>query len=60
MAHEAEHADGADARARARIEAALDERRRSFLRMVSHELRTPLNSIRARARLSAPLACSAS
>ena len=45
MAHEAEHANGADSRARARIEAALDERRRSFLRMVSHELRTPLNSI---------------
>ena len=45
MAHEAEHANGADGRARARIEAALDERRRSFLRMVSHELRTPLNSI---------------
>jgi signal transduction histidine kinase len=45
MAHEAEHANGADTRARARIEAALDERRRSFLRMVSHELRTPLNSI---------------
>lgn len=45
MAHEAEHASGAEGRARARIEAALDERRRSFLRMVSHELRTPLNSI---------------
>jgi len=45
MAHEAEHANGAEGRARARIEAALDERRRSFLRMVSHELRTPLNSI---------------
>jgi signal transduction histidine kinase len=32
-------------RALARHEAALDERKRSFLRMVSHELRTPLNSI---------------
>ena len=31
--------------ARARHAGALDERRRSFLRMVSHELRTPLNSI---------------
>lgn len=31
--------------ARARREAALDEHKRSFLRMVSHELRTPLNSI---------------
>ncbi|MDP3855417.1 sensor histidine kinase KdpD [Phenylobacterium sp.] len=30
---------------RARREAALDETKRSFLRMVSHELRTPLNSI---------------
>ena len=30
---------------RARREAALDEAKRSFLRMVSHELRTPLNSI---------------
>jgi hypothetical protein len=45
MAHEADPTSGAEARARARIEAALDERRRSFLRMVSHELRTPLNSI---------------
>lgn len=45
MADEAEPANGADSRARARIEAALDERRRSFLRVVSHELRTPLNSI---------------
>jgi len=45
MADEAEHASGADGRARARIEAAMDDRRRSFLRMVSHELRTPLNSI---------------
>lgn len=31
--------------ARARRDAALDEQKRSFLRMVSHELRTPLNSI---------------
>lgn len=31
--------------ARSRREAALDETKRSFLRMVSHELRTPLNSI---------------
>jgi signal transduction histidine kinase len=30
---------------RARREAAMDETKRSFLRMVSHELRTPLNSI---------------
>lgn len=45
MAHEAEQFSGADGRARARIEAAMDDRRRSFLRMVSHELRTPLNSI---------------
>jgi signal transduction histidine kinase len=45
MASEADPSSGADTRARARIEAALDERRRSFLRMVSHELRTPLNSI---------------
>jgi len=30
---------------RARREAALDDAKRSFLRMVSHELRTPLNSI---------------
>src|SRR5215472_2982840 len=28
-----------------RRQAALDEQKRSFLRMVSHELRTPLNSI---------------
>lgn len=32
-------------RARARLDAAMDERKRSFLRMASHELRTPLNSI---------------
>lgn len=42
---EADLTSGAENRARARMEAALDERRRSFLRMVSHELRTPLNSI---------------
>lgn len=42
---EADLTSGAESRARARMEAALDERRRSFLRMVSHELRTPLNSI---------------
>jgi signal transduction histidine kinase len=42
---EADLSSSAESRARARIEAALDERRRSFLRMVSHELRTPLNSI---------------
>jgi signal transduction histidine kinase len=55
MAHEADTdarsrgqpatGDGARTRAQARLEAALDERKRSFLRMVSHELRTPLNSI---------------
>ena len=33
------------AAARARRKAALDDQKRSFLRMVSHELRTPLNSI---------------
>jgi signal transduction histidine kinase len=32
-------------RAVARLEAAMEEQKRSFLRMVSHELRTPLNSI---------------
>jgi signal transduction histidine kinase len=45
MPEEGDLSNGADSRARARHEAALDERRRSFLRMVSHELRTPLNSI---------------
>jgi len=45
MAQEADLPSGAKDRARARLEAALDERKRSFLRMVSHELRTPLNSI---------------
>ena len=32
-------------RAQARLDAAMDEQKRSFLRMASHELRTPLNSI---------------
>ncbi|ODT89368.1 MAG: histidine kinase [Phenylobacterium sp. SCN 70-31] len=45
MAQEADLPSGARTRARARLEAAMDERKRSFLRMVSHELRTPLNSI---------------
>lgn len=45
MAHEANSSPGAHSRAQARIEAALEEQKRSFLRMVSHELRTPLNSI---------------
>jgi signal transduction histidine kinase len=45
MAHEADPNAGANARAQARLDAASDERQRSFLRMVSHELRTPLNSI---------------
>lgn len=45
MADEADPTHGAESRARARLEAMLDERRRSFLRMASHELRTPLNSI---------------
>ena len=31
--------------AQARLEAQLDEQKRSFLRMVSHELRTPLNAV---------------
>jgi signal transduction histidine kinase len=35
----------AQPRAHARLEQAMDEQKRSFLRMVSHELRTPLNSI---------------
>src|SRR5689334_5677349 len=43
MAHEAD--TNGRTRAQARLDAALDERKRSFLRMVSHELRTPLNSI---------------
>jgi signal transduction histidine kinase len=33
------------AAARARRKAALDDQKRSFLRMVSHELRTPLNAV---------------
>lgn len=37
--------DDAPSRAPSRRETALDEQKRSFLRMVSHELRTPLNSI---------------
>lgn len=45
MAHEADPPSGATDRARARLKAAADEQKRSFLRMVSHELRTPLNSI---------------
>ena len=45
MAHQADPSPSANSRARARLEAAADEQKRSFLRMVSHELRTPLNSI---------------
>lgn len=45
MPHEAHPSTGAKLRTHARYEAAMDERKRSFLRMVSHELRTPLNSI---------------
>lgn len=45
MAHEADPPQGARSRAHARLDAALEEQKRSFLRMVSHELRTPLNSI---------------
>lgn len=45
MAHEADPSAEAPSRARARLDAAMDEQKRSFLRMVSHELRTPLNSI---------------
>lgn len=45
MAQEADLPSGAKTRARARLDAAMDERKRSFLRMASHELRTPLNSI---------------
>jgi signal transduction histidine kinase len=45
MAHVADPNSGANARAQARLDAASDEQKRSFLRMVSHELRTPLNSI---------------
>src|SRR6187401_2426286 len=45
MPHEANLPADAKRRAHARYEAAMDERKRSFLRMASHELRTPLNSI---------------
>jgi signal transduction histidine kinase len=45
MAREAASRSDATARAQARLDAALDDQKRSFLRMVSHELRTPLNSI---------------
>lgn len=45
MAHAAPLPSAPPTRALARLEAALDEQKRSFLRMVSHELRTPLNSI---------------
>lgn len=45
MAEEAASTTDATQRAQARLDAALDDRKRSFLRMVSHELRTPLNSI---------------
>src|SRR4029453_18158421 len=45
MAHQADPSSGAKSRAHARLEAAMDEQKRSFLRMGSHELRTPLNSI---------------
>lgn len=45
MAQEAAIRTDATARAQARLDAALDDQKRSFLRMVSHELRTPLNSI---------------
>lgn len=45
MAHEADPSLSEKSRARARLRAAMDEQKRSFLRMVSHELRTPLNSI---------------
>lgn len=42
---ETPHAAPESLRPRARRKAAMDEAKRSFLRMVSHELRTPLNSI---------------
>src|SRR4051794_17284499 len=45
MAHAAPLQPLAQPRALARLEAAMDDQKRSFLRMVSHELRTPLNSI---------------
>jgi signal transduction histidine kinase len=41
----AAHLRPAPPRARPRRDVALDEQKRSFLRMASHELRTPLNSI---------------
>lgn len=45
MAHEAHATSDMRSRAQARLDASLEEQKRSFLRMVSHELRTPLNSI---------------
>lgn len=45
MAHEAKSRPGATVSAQARLDAAMDEQKHSFLRMASHELRTPLNSI---------------
>lgn len=45
MSHAAQFAPVDQTRAVARLQAAEDENKRSFLRMVSHELRTPLNSI---------------
>lgn len=45
MSHRADPPSGVRPGARARLEAAADEQKHSFLRMVSHELRTPLNSI---------------
>src|SRR5215213_10925751 len=45
MAHAAPLPTAALPRVHARLDQAMDEQNRSFLRMVSHELRTPLNSI---------------
>lgn len=45
MSHAAHPIVPAEPREASRRETALDEQKRSFLRMVSHELRTPLNSI---------------
>lgn len=45
MGHEANSGPGVKSSAQARLDAARDEQKHSFLRMVSHELRTPLNSI---------------
>ena len=45
MAHQANSRLGATVSAQARLDAAMDEQKHSFLRMASHELRTPLNSI---------------